>query len=107
MNLTEFIKNLYSKYVLVEAERNSNIPEIENVEILKDNPLTELIGNLFGNWIAGKIDNFLMIINSNMPEITTLFIVFCAICMMLTNNSGKWFNRALFGFFIGAILIIV
>jgi len=72
-----------------------------------DNPLSNLIGELFGKWLASKADAALLSLHIFLPEITTLFIVFCALCMMITGKSGKWFSRAVMGFWIAIVIKIV
>jgi len=71
------------------------------------NPLSNLIGDLFSEWLANKVDAALIALNNVLPDVATLFIIFCGICMMVTGKPGKWFSRAMIGLWVSIVMIIM
>lgn len=65
--------------------------------------MTEFIGSRAAAWFGDRLVWLFQQVGVAMPEIATLWIVGCALLLMLTGNAHRWLGRAGAGFYIAVI----
>lgn len=72
------------------------------------NPLSNLVADAFGDWLANKVDTMMHAFAQGLPDLVSLGVVACALAMMIPGLSPyKWFGRCLMILWLGIVLIIL